>query len=754
MNKKINLKKITNLELQFNEELLFFYVIKGEFLVFLRGKKHRLKQGDLLIINYLELGFILPLDEDNLVYSFHLDDCILKKHIFTKNHYIRENIYRKEDLINDEVLNIINIFYYKNDMENINLYINQFFIRMDKYIKIDDSRTMKINYSLELVKFFEGKKKINDLSLEDISREINLSQNHLAIYFKDLVGINISSYRQLIALKEASRLLIQSDNSISNISYELGYKHSKSVYDIFDKYIGMTPKEYRDRYRTYHLIDERNLVKSIYYMDFVNRYENVTFKELYDIKLQELTHIEIEESLNAENYFQGVTVYSLGNFGLDYMNQIKITNKEIKIKKMIINLEIYGDRDYYHLKDLNIDISRKDLIDLIDLLFKLDIEIGLQVDLESNYYKKISLDNFKLDYETSLLNFYNDIKRSLGLESLLKIENILNLTYVENPLDMEEEKFQYYLKSRLKIYELVYDGIKTDYSLSYGPRNKEDIKEILKRFKDTIDPRGPNKIYYVAIYKDDSDLNNGLTTDRVYEDFNLKLDDFYQELNYLNSSSISSHPSSLVLDMGSRTKHNIRYFDNFVVLYIGLNMIIKMKSFSNLNYMFKDKNHKSYLYYSKYFDRNGFKTENFHLYSFINRMHGNIIYSDKNCIATKTDYEYNVLVFGNILYDYKFCKINNFNISHEDYRILSLKIKDLKGEYRVTKEGLNIFNGSSKYKMQNFSSNKNLDREDYDYIDSVNRPSRESKVRSIEDGYREQIKLYPFSVVYINYKKI
>ena len=56
--------------------------------------------------------------------------------------------------------------------------------------------------------------------------------------------------------------------------------------------------------------------------------------------------------------------------------------------------------------------------------------------------------------------------------------------------------------------------------------------------------------------------------------------------------------------------------------------------------------------------------------------------------------------------------------------------------------------------MQNFSSNKNLDREDYDYIDSVNRPSRESKVRSIEDGYREQIKLYPFSVVYINYKKI
>lgn len=754
MNNSFNLEKINSLEGQFKRELYFLYIIKGRFLAYIKGKRKILEEGDLLIVNYMEAAMILPLTEDNMVYKFRFEDKVLGRHIFTPKNYIDKNIFRKEELKEDEVLNIINVFYYRGDLEDINLYINQLFIRIDKHIKIDESRDNKINYLKDMMEYLEGKDRLIDINLSEISEEINLNENHISKYFKDIAGVNISAFKQIRALEASSEFLLYTDESISDITYRLGYKHSKSLYDIYDKYIEMTPKGYRDRYRDFYQVEEARLVKSIIYMEFVNKYENVTFQELYEIKAPDLARIEILEKENYGNDFNGINVYSMGNFGIDYLNQIRITHREIKISRLIINLEIYEDRDYFHLKDLNIDISRKDLIELLDLLFKLDIDISLQLDLEEKYYDHILLEDFEEKYETSIMEFFTDIRRSFGIEGLFKIENIINLRYVLVPSDMDKDNVKEYLKSRLKIYKKIYGDKDIDYSLSLGPREMDDIKEILEKYKSNIDKEGPKRLYYVAIYNEASDVKDLNNVEDIYCSFNEKLNQFNEDINFLTNNKIKALPSTIVLGANFKASPDLKYFDNFIVLYIGLNMIYRMKSFSNINYIFKHNGEELPVYYSKYFDNNGFKTENFHLYSFINKMEGDIIYVDKNCIVSRTDYEYNILVYGHILLDYKFTKVNHFNISHDDFRIVELSLDGLEGDYRVTKQSLNLFNGSSKYKMKNFSMQKNLDREDYEYINFVNRPRRESKVKTIDRDYIEYVRLHPFTVVYINYRKI
>ncbi len=85
------------------------------------------------------------------------------------------------------------------------------------------------------------------LTLLEAATFFNYSEGHLSRLIKQATGQNFSEIIQTIKLKQATRLLLESELSISEIVDEIGYTDNSHFYKIFKKNYGCTPVQYRER---------------------------------------------------------------------------------------------------------------------------------------------------------------------------------------------------------------------------------------------------------------------------------------------------------------------------------------------------------------------------------------------------------------------------------------------------------------------------------------------------------------------------
>ncbi|MDC7286663.1 helix-turn-helix domain-containing protein [Blautia schinkii] len=87
------------------------------------------------------------------------------------------------------------------------------------------------------------------IHVDDISDSIGVSKGYLSRIFHRDTGISIQDYIQKIRVEKAANLLKYSQASLSQISDYVCF-HSQSHFgSVFKKYMHMTPKQYRDRYK-------------------------------------------------------------------------------------------------------------------------------------------------------------------------------------------------------------------------------------------------------------------------------------------------------------------------------------------------------------------------------------------------------------------------------------------------------------------------------------------------------------------------
>jgi AraC-like DNA-binding protein len=86
-----------------------------------------------------------------------------------------------------------------------------------------------------------------DISIEDISRKLHVHSSHLMRAFKKEKGMTISHYRNLIRIKEAKELLINSNLSLIEITFIVGFKNQQYFSRVFKEEEGVTPKEYKQK---------------------------------------------------------------------------------------------------------------------------------------------------------------------------------------------------------------------------------------------------------------------------------------------------------------------------------------------------------------------------------------------------------------------------------------------------------------------------------------------------------------------------
>lgn len=83
------------------------------------------------------------------------------------------------------------------------------------------------------------------ISIQYLANLVHLNPVYLSQLFKKETGIPLGKYIQTEKLKEAQKLLIQSDQSIAEICMMLHFNDQSYFSSIFKKYTGLTPNQYR-----------------------------------------------------------------------------------------------------------------------------------------------------------------------------------------------------------------------------------------------------------------------------------------------------------------------------------------------------------------------------------------------------------------------------------------------------------------------------------------------------------------------------
>lgn len=86
-----------------------------------------------------------------------------------------------------------------------------------------------------------------DLSLDEVSRQLDLSPYYFSKLFKEETGSNFVEYVTGLRVARAKELLQQETLSMKEICVSVGYGDPNYFSRIFKKHTGVTPTEYREK---------------------------------------------------------------------------------------------------------------------------------------------------------------------------------------------------------------------------------------------------------------------------------------------------------------------------------------------------------------------------------------------------------------------------------------------------------------------------------------------------------------------------
>jgi AraC-like DNA-binding protein len=98
-----------------------------------------------------------------------------------------------------------------------------------------------------LISLVEESADEENIDITVLCREIAMSRSALYRKLKALTGNSIQDFIRMVKLRKASRMLLETALTISEISYQSGFSNTKHFSTSFRKQFGKTPTEYRQR---------------------------------------------------------------------------------------------------------------------------------------------------------------------------------------------------------------------------------------------------------------------------------------------------------------------------------------------------------------------------------------------------------------------------------------------------------------------------------------------------------------------------
>lgn len=242
------------------------YCYKGSGVFFVDGNVMPFSSGDCSIIfqNQIHIAQskyddpsewrFVTLDMGKLFSSFNFNDFEFTMDIFKKISTC-SNIYKKEhssnisSLIYDIIMEMVNCK--ENYSKIVKLQIQQLILKLYRECTYNDSCSIS-NHLSHIKKISPSIKFITDnyanqINIKALANLCYMSETNFRRVFKNTIGKSPSEYIQIIRVKMAAVLLINSTNSILDISFQVGYPTVSSLNRHFHCIIGMTPRDWRKK---------------------------------------------------------------------------------------------------------------------------------------------------------------------------------------------------------------------------------------------------------------------------------------------------------------------------------------------------------------------------------------------------------------------------------------------------------------------------------------------------------------------------
>jgi transcriptional regulator GlxA family with amidase domain len=88
-----------------------------------------------------------------------------------------------------------------------------------------------------------------NLSLNRLSLAISVSENHISETLSQYLNTNFFHFVNGFRIEEAKNLLQGTDNSVTNITFEVGFNSKSTFNAAFKKSIGTTPSSFRKQFQ-------------------------------------------------------------------------------------------------------------------------------------------------------------------------------------------------------------------------------------------------------------------------------------------------------------------------------------------------------------------------------------------------------------------------------------------------------------------------------------------------------------------------
>ena len=130
-------------------------------------------------------------------------------------------------------------------------YILDFVELLTQYFSDDYEDKLIINNDLSLISNYIQENYLNIQNLDEIAKHFNISKSYLCRIFKKHTGLTVITYLNSLKVQEASRLLIETDKSIEDISRLCGFNNRIYFTRTFKQLMECTPTEKRKKYTEY-----------------------------------------------------------------------------------------------------------------------------------------------------------------------------------------------------------------------------------------------------------------------------------------------------------------------------------------------------------------------------------------------------------------------------------------------------------------------------------------------------------------------
>lgn len=136
-----------------------------------------------------------------------------------------------------------------NQLSNLNKLVEHINNILENVYRIKKVQTIDDLDIVKKVKEYIDYNYNNDINVRDLADKFNLNYSYLSASFTKEVGISIVSYVTELRIKEAKKLLCDSNANITTIAETVGYSDLQYFYRVFKKNTGKTPLAYKNIYQ-------------------------------------------------------------------------------------------------------------------------------------------------------------------------------------------------------------------------------------------------------------------------------------------------------------------------------------------------------------------------------------------------------------------------------------------------------------------------------------------------------------------------